>query len=404
MRPRIWSRFSLLAISALVVIPFIESLARACASDDPDIDSEVMFDPAILGDEEAAPFFFTPYRAFYSGGEPGSVDFKEVNLDEWMAFFDQKLDRQAWSNVLNQAPLARIDGLIFALKGERAATPADAPFMAYADRGRLVAALYYAGFAKRIEPFVVQTGERWELKTRVGADGPKATAALVDGGRRAFAAAKLPFLRGRYAFQILRLHFYRAEHERAIRFFDEQRKLFSDKSSVAWRALGYKAGAHYHLGQYAEANHLYSVIFARYPPMRLSAFWSFHPQNEGDWSQTLDLAKTRGEKIVLWQMLGIHADGPRAIDEISKLDLKSKVLPLLVVREVNRAELEVDPVGENASSGKRQQWAELSQLIERLSTAGKVHKPFVWDLGAAHLYALLGNAKAAERWCAGNCA
>ncbi|MGC5209819.1 hypothetical protein, partial [Escherichia coli] len=44
------------------------------------------------------------------------------------------------------------------------------------------------------------------------------------------------------------------------------------------------------------------------------------------------------EKTVLWQLLGIYADGLAAIDQIVALDPKSDLLPLLLVREVNKAE------------------------------------------------------------------
>ena len=61
------------------------------------------------------------------------------------------------------------------------------------------------GFARRVEPYarrLVRVGE-----PRPTPEGDPA--ALQANGDTAFARAKLPFLRQRYAFQLLRLRFYR---------------------------------------------------------------------------------------------------------------------------------------------------------------------------------------------------
>ena len=59
---------------------------------------------------------------------------------------------------------------------------------------------------------------------------------------------------------------------------------------------------------------------------------------DGDWNETLSMAKDAHEREVLWQLLGIYADGMAAIDKIYAMNPKSALLPLLLVREVNKAD------------------------------------------------------------------
>lgn len=382
----------------------------ACGWFGPEDVSEVtFFAPEVIAEPGSAPFFVTPFHRFNGlESEAGPLaDFTEANLDEWDAFFAKGIDRHTWSTLLYQASLERLDGLIFRLKGRPGApeSPDDEAFLAYPDRRRLIAALYYVGFAKRVEPFAMERAglESWEWAQAREAIDQEArdttVAALAEGGRKALDAATIPFLRARYAFQLLRLYFYHGEHDRCVGFFEERRAAdFSDGSSVAWRALGYVAGAHYRAKRFAQANYLYSVLFDRYQPLRLSAAWSFRPQEEADWRGSLELARSDRERAVLWQLLGIGADGLRALREIHALDPASDLLPLLLVREVNLAELAVNVTAEvETSSARPVDQAALTAFVAARADEGKVRKPWAWDLAAGHLHALSGDAAAARR-------
>jgi hypothetical protein len=363
------------------------------------------FSPEVIADPRCTPFFATPFHRFY-GIDPESnlVDLSEVNLDEWDAFWHGKLPRKAWAELLYSAPLDRLDNLIFRLKGRPHATNVaeDEPFVAFPDRDLLIAALFYVGFAKRVEPYATERADywEWEQKKETIDKGARASAVatLAEAGRRAFDAAKDSFLRQRYAFQLLRLYFYHEEYDRSVQFFEARRASeFADGSSIAWRALGYSAGAHYKAGRYAQANYIYSIIFDRYPPLRLSAAWSFRPQEESDWRATLALATSSREKAVLWQLLGIGADGLRAMREIYAIDPASDLLPLLLVREVSHAELAANDTGQlDDSATTPVDRAELVAFVAAVAEKGNAHKPWAWDLAAGHLHAMAGEIAAAR--------
>jgi hypothetical protein len=154
------------------------------------------------------------------------------------------------------------------------------------------------------------------------------------------------------------------------------------------------------LKRYAEANYLFSIIYDHYKPLQLSAAWSFHPQEEADFRKSLALAKTNRERTVLWHLLGLSADGLRAMREIAAIDPGSDLLPLLLVREVTRAELSATLIegdaGLDSITGKADT-AALLVFTEAVADKGQVAKPWLWDLAAGHLHALVGEAAAARR-------
>jgi hypothetical protein len=267
----------------------------------------------------------------------------------------------------------------------------------------LLAALRYVAYAKRVEPYAFLRWRYWGWRPpaarREQPVRDRAVAQLVAEGRREMSGAGPRFLRRRYAFQVLRLHFYNHELDSCAEFFEEHRaRDFADGSSISWRALGYAAGAYYHAGRFAQANYLYSVVFDRCPPLRLMAAWSFRPQEEADWRESLALARSPRERAVLWQLLGISADGLRAMREIRAIDPRSDLLPLLLVREIARVELELGvTVSAPPRSWSREQ-VELRDFVEATGEAGDTPQPWLWDLAAGHLCAMSGDVAGASRF------
>jgi hypothetical protein len=377
---------------ALWLLPFASVLcllgdAQACAGGEVDITEETFFDPEIIGGP--SPFFFDPHYPFYGYLDQTVPDFSSVNRTEWQSYFRGKLSPEAWDAVLYKAALVKVDHLIFLIGGKKgvAAEPDDAPFAAYADRAALKAALFYVGFAKRVEPFAtVKAPNNWEPPSPPRPDQEQAMAKLIESGGRALASATSRFLQQRYALQLLRLRFYRRDWAQCLAFYDEHRDLFAE-GSVALRAMGYQAGALAHSKRFAEANYLYSLLFDRSPLMALSALWSFHPRQEDDWKGALAHGKTPREKAVLWQMVGLAFDEVPAMEEIHKLDPRSDLLPLLLVRATNKAEM-VEPakvIGQTAP---------LVTLVDAIADAGDSSSPYLWDLVAGHLHGLRGEAAA----------
>jgi hypothetical protein len=396
MRRQIWIFFSLWAVSAAT-----SSTALACGAAEYYIEEDTLFTPDIIGRPDLKPLFYEPTMP--RNGEPG--DLVALHLAEWKKHFGGRMPEQAWSDLLRKGDLSQIDHLIFVLKGKESPGPADVPFQRYPDRARLIAALYYLGFAKRVDPFAkVEPADPWRPPPKKpGPNTDPGIQKLIDGAAQAMATTRDPFLRQRYAFQILRLLFFAHRDADALEFYLAHVGEFSEPSAISYRARGYAAGSLARLGRFAEANYLYSRLYADFPALAAPALWSFHPQEEADWARTLQLCKSPAEKEVLWQMLGITRDGPRAIGAIYALDPKSDRLPILLVREIAQVESATGisflaNLPPNKETTER--LSSLRKLVAGIADRGDTEQPWLWALAAGHLSALLGDKVAADRFLA----
>lgn len=152
------------AIAFLVLLGLPAALL-ACGWGGPyEVYEVTFFSPEVITDPLCTPFLATPFRRFYGvSAEANLADLSEANLDEWDAFWGGKLPRRVWAELLYRAPLDRLDNLIFRLKGrpQAAQVAEDEPFVAFPERDVLIAALYYVGFAKRVEPYATERADHW---------------------------------------------------------------------------------------------------------------------------------------------------------------------------------------------------------------------------------------------------
>lgn len=401
MRPMMWTRCSALFVSCVLTWA---PAALACAGDDPSYDGlrSSTFDTSAVCRPGEAPLLLHLNQPFATDEGWQAPDLTQVNLDEWVAFFGGKIPRELWAKLLYQEPLSRLDALIFALQKKPGAAfgPNDAPFSSYGDRETLVASLFYVGFAKRVERSVPQlVPNTWDGFAKPEDQDPTALAKLVAAGKKAHAAATNPFLRQRYAFQLVRLHFHRLAAEDGLRFFTEHAADFVTPSSAAWRAKGLAAGLLRKAGKRAEANVAYLEVYDRFAPLKVTTVQSMSWPDDATWERSLSLAKTTREKTLLWQVLGFRVDGVRAMKAIRELDPASDLLPLLVGRELNRLEEDFASVGTRPLDDvMKQRLAWMRGFLESGSEKGNVAQPAGWDLAAGHLRVVTGDLSGAQRF------
>ena len=380
---------------------------NACGVDD-NIDGDVFLDPAITGRQLDAPFFFDTLHRYYGehstsrGTEVAGDSILAVSLQEWTLFFGARVDAAEWADLMTKATDAELDTVLRVLRGEPQVNAPGryAKLAKMRNRASLEAAVQYVATARLVDRLAnapAKNGRWW--------DPPSTDELVIDPARRgslsiqAVAALEKQltgtgdvFLRQRYAFQIVRARFYGGERQDCIAAYESLQADLGADNSVAWRALAYVAGAHYRARRYAEANVLYARIFDAYPPLRKTAYLSFHPQEETDWRRALELAGSLRTRTVLWQMLGIAHDGPRAMAEIYELDPTSDLLPLLIVREVNRLEYEYSVYRDAVHvEGLAKASQALLTFIETAAARGGVASPEVWHIAAAHLYGIEGD-------------
>ncbi len=321
-------------------------------------------------------------------------NFNNINTGEWAGYFDGKVKNEDLDYIIYKARLGEIDSLIFAVK--KSGYPLDTSLrncsiLKYKDTKKVSDFLFYMGYAKRCEPFATQISgwyDEDEVKARKDSirSDTKRMLTLADKGQKQVTNAGSDFIKQRYVFQVLRLYFMSGDSDKCINYYHQNEKLIqSIGNSIRFRCMGYLAGADLKVGNIAEADYLYSQIFAGCVPMRDAAYTSFHPQEDSDWNQSLALAKNDSEKINLWFLLGVYADPLGSMQEIYKINPKSELLGLMLMRGINQLEGQsIDTYGGVHISTDRMN-NNLLDFVITVAAKENSEKPYLWNLCAGYL-------------------
>lgn len=400
-RPVPWGRLG--GVAALALLALCDGRAGATGSTDDIDDYQSLFAPEIIERPDEAPFFLSGHL-FYGNAGDGSPPFdtlEDLNAKEWSAYLNGRVPMQSLSHLIYKMKLPDLDKLIWAFEGKKQVLSAPLASLkseldSIGNSRRVVQALYYLGFAKRCEPIALRmlTDDAWDAQKIATARAGDAVVAakLLDGSKGLLASVADKFLQERYHFQRLRLYFYTGRNAEAEKYYTDNIGSFTTESSVKYRFISAAAGAYAHDKQYGRANYLYSVVFDRYAPLKRSAYMSFGPVEDADWKQSLALARSDHEKAVLWQLVGLRNDGLAAIEKIHALSPASPLLPLLLVREVNKSEEDVARAGEGRVAEEQARAKALGKkrlaLIKRIADEKKTPQPYLYQLALGHLYVL----------------
>jgi hypothetical protein len=389
-----------------------------------DLECISFFAPEIIENNQEAPFFRS--NGFYYSHAPGAQESKsaalyKLNIQEWQTFFYDKLGSDLLGRLIYDLSLEDTLTLKKAIENNTNENLSydlnvikenlDKIF----PKWRVNSSLEYLVLAKKVEPLAIrmQEGQEWEERpadnNQKGPDLVAANKLIVEAKKKASTTANY-FIKNRYQFQILRLYFYSNQFQEAQNYYNKTVKSFLSQSSVKARFLELGAGSYYKDKKYGYANYLYSLVYDNYPALKRSAFFSFHPMEESDWQETLKFARSVHEREVLWQLLGVYADGLTAIKKIRKLNPMSKLLPLLLVREVNKAEEDwssnqdrihsPESFEEKAVSDLEAVGVERLKLIQTIADEGLTFKNELWQLSTAHLLVLAGQRAEAAKYLA----
>ncbi|MDP1800306.1 MAG: hypothetical protein Q8L81_03060 [Bacteroidota bacterium] len=394
MTKKFLQRLLLLLISGLGITTIT---VLACGGGDWDGTEGSMFTPEIINQPKYKPFFRTQATPFYDGYDDASAGiFKEQNTKDWMSFLGNNLSKEAVNYWLYEASINQIDSMIFDIK--KKPSNLNSKSQAYSlkamqPESKATGFLYFLGYAKRNEEFAVKEVSYW-----VDDNKKKEVYSItkqIAGGVNFLAKATDPFMRERYAFQLERLYFFNKEYNNAIKIYKDNEAVFKSENNLKWRALSYCAGAYYRQKQYAQANYLFSKIFDGFDELKKSAYLSFHPLQQADWNECLALAKTTREKEVLWQMFGLYTDYVTAMKEILKINPKSELTDVLLMRAVNIEEEKFNGSFGNDLS-KQKELSEkidknLISFLDEMSATNSTNNPVIWHLSAAYVNYLKQN-------------
>lgn len=426
-----------LLVSTCVAASLVAPKAQATGGDEEceNMGCNSFFAPEIIENNDEAPFFRT-WRTFYGNNDERSArlgTIQAINLSEWFSYYGWRVGESQLGYLLYKMSLPDLENLILATDGRRASLSAQAQeikksldaFVANPDRDldsasrkkRVSASLAYLRFAKQVEPLATRRldYDAWDGSTATVPPEDAAVAKkLIDSAEALIRSTTEKSLINRYRLQVIRLYYYSARYDEAVKYYDANLASYTgtERDSTKYRFMDYGAGSLYKSKKYGRANYIYSLIYDQFLPMKRTSYFSFHPVEQSDWNETLALAKSTHEQEVLWQILGIYADGNTAIEKIFALNPASELLPLLLVREVNIAEENwsanqerINYPGDNSNNVVDGIKSDLETMtVKRLNTiaaiadSGKAAKPYLWFLSLGHLYTLANDLPNANKY------
>ncbi len=366
----------------------------ACGFFGPTLSDVTTFDPGVLGDPDGLDF--QPWLHGF-GGTCDDCGRKAM-LADWGAFLKEAVSQADWSKVLFEATPQELEGLKSRLAGKTTTAPKgfekSSLWAVPGAKDKLRAAIDFVILARAIEPVAM-------LSTGSSSQPPLQ---LVADAKLGWKSAREPFLAQRYALQALRVMFFRRDWPAAIAFFDKNKVALDGPSTdIAARAHYYLAGALRRNGNLGRANLEFARVFTASKALAGAAAEDFQPMEEADWRESLKLAKTPRERAELWQLVGVtKRDGFVAINEIMKLDPKSDLFGLLIVREMARAEsamLDMDPTQKpdpKIVKSQNKAFAQLAQIAQKLAATPGADRPWLMALVLGHLAAKHGDVATAR--------
>lgn len=368
--------------------------AEACGWFGPTYVELTTFDPDIAGN--ASGLYYNPDMHGFGGACEDCS--RKALVAEWAAYLKEAVTAKDWEAILYDATPIELSQISAKLAGKAQTGPKKFESSSIwkgtaAAKDKLKSAVALVELARSLEPFASFESEDSSGNPR-SATSPAHQ--LMVEAKNGFKGARDPFLTQRYGFQVLRGLFYSRDWAGAIAFFDKnQAALTAPSSELAGKAHYYLAGALSRNGQSARSNLELSRVFAGYPSLSAAAAEDFKPLADGEWKMTLALAKTPKEKTDLWGLVGLTKDGLAAATEIVKIDPKSNMIGLLLVRELAKAEFgqigEWGPPDPKDVAAAKKTMAAIEQIAQKQIANPNADRPWLMRLIAAHVAAKRGD-------------
>ncbi len=404
-------------VPLLLVLLFLlpKKVSEACVSFDNSLYTYSFLDSKIVAeDSEYAPYFLN-FSEMYDYYQEVQEAKKTENLEEWRLKTCDYADLTEIEAVIYQGSeteLLRLKNAVKAKNPVPGGRLRDNGFAKYLMSNGCEETLDYLVFAKQTEPHVTAVNAWGDTKRDYAAMKD-----LQQEGRKRFRKTGSHFLKLRYAYQLMRLAHYRKDYIGVLALHEDLMPKIDEvlvdelRSLMYWWILGHKAGALMALNQKAEANYLYSRIFAKCPSKRESAFRSFSVKNREEWEAVLKLCRSDRERSVIYALRANAADSRAIYDMEVIYDLypESPHLEVLLVKEIE--ELEQDLLGLDWNKKKKQNKRnykipraeagdyviELQKFARRLRLEGKVARPSLWYIAEGYLEFLAGDLYAAAK-------
>jgi hypothetical protein len=335
----IWKAFITVFISTLL-ISFPQNII-GCGPDADPYDYYTSFFHQNLPDANGfRPFYYTGYNFLYDESEPTEIS--DLLATEWADYCGTPVtngDAKLFVNKFDRKDIGILYGNIE--KNQAAILPDSILHNTMSDyftKTKDLEALGYLMFAKQVEPYVTGNSDAWEAPQR---DSLK-MAKLIKNGQQLYVAAKSPFIKLRYAYQVIRLAHYSGRYADAIQLYDSYIANNTTNSVLQPLSIALKGGALFRTGKSKEAAYLFSKAFSASAAKRVSNYigfkWSVNA--EIDRQVYLGLCRSDEEKASMLSLFAMGSSGNElaAMKSVYQLNAGSEELEVLAVREINKLE------------------------------------------------------------------
>lgn len=360
------------------------------------------FTPEIFVDKSYEPLFLST-NVFY--GDNGFDDnhtsrFNDAVVNDWSGYLGNAMDEKdiAYFAVkdssyqdmvtINKAILSKKEALGWKQKFD-------------IKNKKVIEFFEFLNTAKFIEKYCTFIPS-WNYESDTYSKGEKLSADQVKKIEKKYYDSKDPFLKNRFWFQAMKANFYSYDRNNTTLFFNKT-QADVPKNTLYFRGLSYVAGVLYQNKDYSKSNFLYSVVFDNCPELRVVTAYSFHPQEQKDFDQSLLLAKTEKQKVALWALYGYYADEVEAIQKMYALDPKSEHLEFMLTRLINVEEnrlnaSEFKTISEYKKKVKDNLNKKAYTLVNTIAQNKNTSKPYLWDIAAGYLEIYNGEFQKASRY------
>ncbi len=268
-------------------------------------------------------FDFFEYSEFnYSTSSFRSKYINDVypNIDSWFQYCNKKVSKEAIGEAVYEALLEDFN------------SSSKNKMIQFFYENNKHESINYLKFAKKCFNYNAWNIDPWE---RVLLSKIKKRGEMIKEAEKKSLQLKEVFLKRRYIFLAIRLAFYDLDKEAVIRLFDTYFAKEKKKDLVYYWSLYFRTKVE---KEEALKSFYAAQVFANSQGKRHPVFKDFNLKIEE--KEVLKYAKNNKEKANVYAIRAIkkHAKSLKDIQEVKKLDSNNKILPFLVLREVNKLE------------------------------------------------------------------
>lgn len=317
-----------LALALLLPLPFANACGISYLGEDYRV---ALLNPYVIGGEHASFFYSADYLNGYKNNRNGSD--RDRNCKEWAAYLGNGMTATDVKAFLYPTSLDDVlNAIAEATENQRFG---ENLFLKTVLKPEKKAVLDYLVFAKKYEYFSSQPSlDPWANSWEISHDGgvsekQKLKQAALD----LLPTLKDPWLRRRYAYQLMLMHRYDGERAAFDKIYSEYFE--NDRSTVLsdW-ALHHKAAM---VDDPALSSYLYAMSFDRCPEKDIASYQNFDKKLL---NRALVFSKNDHERAAVLALFEIKNPG-RSLANLQKIysfDPANRFIPLLLVREVNKLE------------------------------------------------------------------